>query len=107
MLFRRCSAKYFDVKLFFSFDSRCKRFFNVYLRNRKMTISTVNRWAWWLIDCEQSLFCSKIRGKNEERKITSANIPVCVRALMLFCVLRCVPPHGFSSKRETARSLGG
>ena len=47
-----------------------------------------------LLDCEQSLFSSKIFGK--ERKTSE-------RACMILCVnyVLCVLPQGFSSKRET------
>ena len=57
------------------------------------------------LDCEQSLFCSKIReekvAEHESRasgEAASSALPCVTRARLLF-------PRGFPSKRETARSL--
>ena len=53
------------------------------------------------VDCEQSLFCSKIRGEKEaehESRASSKAASSVTRVRLLF-------PRGFSSKRETARSL--
>ena len=63
-----------------------------------------------VIDCEQSLFCSKIRGeKVGEHESRASGEAASARYSRLCCSRvtrdRLLFPRGFSSKRETARSL--
>ena len=79
--------------------------------------------SWSVLDCEQSLFSSKIRGKERKtRKHASVTVSVTPNAhatsgsrhrrsqvtltVTLAGYLFCVLSHGFSRKRETAGSLG-
>ena len=50
----------------------------------------------FVLDYDQSLSSSKTVGKNTKQMTLTGT---------LAGYLLCVPPHGFSRKRETARSL--